>query len=1023
VKCVIALIFGTTAAWAAGLTRVELEKIMPKEDLLFLSAPVYHAKAPQAVEIQADVTGLKEVTLITWTAGDGGSDADYADWLDARFEGEGAAVYLSDVPWEFAWTLCGTQWRCPTFVKTDVRKNLSALDTPLASQGRLYRKGLGVMSPSMVVYAVPDGARALKACGVVDDIVLTFPTAKSASVQFLVVAGTPAAGLVSKLDLPQILPAGKRALVAALKGRCDDLRVREYAALWRSLLLEERVYGESATREQRAGQALSPQASVHKSDRDPLDILLRRTAALLNDLAERTNLKREAAELAELQAAADAVAPENGEVRAELFIKLCRLQRRIAFKNPLLAEIDKLLFITREALPPEEMHCGNHMADQFFGFNATVGGTAAGGGLYVLDNPFTDRATVRNLLKDSVVEAGAMKGRRLGDGGYLAPEVSYDGSQVLFAYTRGVHGERAWTEDSVFHIFRCNADGSGLVQLTDGCVNDLDPCWLPNGRIAFISERRGGYGRCHGRPVPSFTLHTMFEDGTDITMLSPHETNEWQPSVDHNGMIVYTRWDYVDRGHNQAHHAWTTYPDGRDSRPVNGNNHDSQRTAPMMQMDLRAVPGSRKYAAIATGHHCEARGSVILIDPALADDNKMSQIKRVTPDQLFPETEYYIDCGSAAYASPWPLSEKYYLCVYDGFANAQYGPIDWKARRYELTLLDAFGNKIPLFRHPEISCLSPMPLHPRPMPPVLPHRTLVGRPRLPNGEKPEVIPPEQLPKFAEVGVINVYNSRYPMPEGVKIRALRVWQVLPKSTPLADNPRIGMGSQKGAKLVLGTVPVEEDGSAYWKQPVGVPVLFHALDEEGKAVQGMRSVTYTAPGETLMCNGCHEQRLGVRQKRSSGMPLAMRRAPSRIKPEVSGSNPYSFPRLVQPLLDRHCIGCHGAGRKQGMPDLRRGEYHKDPDLFFASIRSLQKHVFHYGAYHNFIEFEEPSTIPGRFGAYASPLYTMLTGGHHDVKLSAEEMRRILLFIESNASFLGHDHDARAQADGWIVYPILQ
>ena len=270
-----------------------------------------------------------------------------------------------------------------------------------------------------------------------------------------------------------------------------------------------------------------------------------------------------------------------------------------------------------------------------------------------------------------------------------------------------------------------------------------------------------------------------------------------------------------------------------------------------MIMDIRAIPGSSKYVAVACGHHTEARGSLIVIDTSVADDGAMSQIRRLTPDQLLPEAEFYdwrTAKGSAAYASPWPLSETYYLCVYDGNANSQYGAIDCSKRRYAVTLLDAFGNKIPLYTHPQISCLSPMPLHARPRPPVLTHGTLVGRPCLPDGTKPAPVSDEQLPKTATIGLVNVYNSRRPFPEGTRIAALRVWQILPKLKPMVGEPRLGVCDQTPGRQYLGSVPVEEDGSALFEAPAGVPILFHAVNERGVAVQGMRSVTYVAPGET-------------------------------------------------------------------------------------------------------------------------------------------------------------------------------
>ena len=143
---------------------------------------------------------------------------------------------------------------------------------------------------------------------------------------------------------------------------------------------------------------------------------------------------------------------------------------------------------------------------------------------------------------------------------------------------------------------------------------------LPNGRVMFISERRGGFGRCHGRPVPTYTLHSMQPDGSDITCLSFHDTNEWQPSVTHDGMVIYTRWDYVDRGDCIAHHPWITYPDGRDPRALHGNYPTLRGVRPDMEMDIRAIPGSQKFVATAAQHHGQAYGSLVVFDPRIPDD-------------------------------------------------------------------------------------------------------------------------------------------------------------------------------------------------------------------------------------------------------------------------------------------------------------------------------------------------------------------------------------------------------------------
>ena len=816
-----------------------------------------------------------------------------------------------------------------------------------------------------------------------------------------------------------------------------------------------------------ADQCFNAEALIHPGDRDPPDVLLRRSKALAADVAaeraksgvadaagfaDGATFSSLSSQLDALAAKASSVDPSDGDARFLIFSKVMRLRRRIAFANPLVRNIRRLLFIGREVEPPNEYNWGPHICDQFFGFHAKAKGAARGNGLYVVDEPFAEgrRAVARSILFNKKVEKGPLKGNCIvqrngwdaeSDYAFLSPDVSWDGNEVVFSATKGENRIREWDDATVFHIFRCRADGSGLVQLTSGPVNDLFPCWLPNGRIVFCSERRGGYGRCHQREVPTFTLHTMFPDGSDITCISPHETNEFEPSVDNDGRIVYMRWDYVDRGFNQAHHAWTAYPDGRDPRELQGNTRTNEWIGCHAQESIRAVPGSRMYVATACSHHSLIRGSLVLIDPSVHDDGGMSQIRRLTPDQLFPESEttHGMSKYSGAYATDWPLSEKYHICVYDGDANCQYpdSPTDPLRRKYDVTLLDAFGNKICIYSHPTISCFDPMPLQARPIPPVIPHRTLTGRPADADGRRPDPIPQADLPKTAVIQLMNVYNSRYPFPKDAaapgSIKALRVWEVLPKTMPYVGIPRLGACDQTPGRQCLGTVPVEEDGSAAFEAPVGVPLFFQALDADGCAVQTMRSDTYVAPGETLTCNGCHESREERMREVTGPTPAALRRAPSRIVPEPDGSKPYNYPRLVQGVLDAKCISCHGANRKEGMPDLRRGEPNANPFGFYTSFtefvsRSLVK--FYTNVYsgpkwnkagRQRDPFVQAYSVPGENGALASRLYRTLKAGHHGVKLTDEEMRRLVVFMDAGGAYIAHDFDAEAQKAGKIVEPI--
>ncbi len=742
-------------------------------------------------------------------------------------------------------------------------------------------------------------------------------------------------------------------------------------------------------------QTFHPASSIADTDRDPADTVLRRTRALFEDISQMTNsaeIDEFEKRLEELETACLQIPVSDHNKRFDLYLEACGLRRDVAFSNPLL-NFDELLFIKRDRAGYE------HMCDQFYGFNAQPGG-----GIFILKQPFDKNPQIVNLLENSTVESGRLAGKQLTGGSFLSPELTFDAKKLLFAYTELDPASEPWSEGKSFHLFQVTMDGTGLVQLTDGTWNDFDPCQMPNGRIAFISERRGGYLRCGARPCPTYTLHSMNPDGSDIVTLSYHETHEWHPSVNHDGMLVYTRWDYVDRDTNVAHHPWVTTPDGRDARAIHGNYPDKRQARPWMEMDIRAIPNSHQYVATAASHHGQAYGSLVIFDPSSDDDGAMSPIKRLTPEVGFPEAEKHRGKNRECelYATPWPLSEKYHLCVYES-GNANYG----------IYLLDAFGNRELIYRDPEIACLSPIPLQARPMPPVLPQHSAIGLP-------PGMSAPQKT-KQSTIALQSVYDTRIPFPQGTEIKALRIIQVLPKTTPSNNIPRIGVAEQTNARAVLGTVPVEADGSAYFEAPAQTPFYFQALDERGLAVQSMRSLTYLQPGEQLVCQGCHEPR-----KRSPNpqqtVALAFQRPASIITEDVDGSNPFNYPRLVQPVLDKHCVNCHTKNAPKA-PDLSGGGEGWSP-----SYRSLAEH---YGFYFNVFNgsFNDPApmggsrTLPGQFGAIASPLFKMLEKGHKGIVLPEDDFHRLTLWLDCNSDFYGSYENIEAQSRGEIVLPTLE
>jgi hypothetical protein len=815
-----------------------------------------------------------------------------------------------------------------------------------------------------------------------------------------------------------------------------EIEAEELDSQFAALKLDLR---QRATFVKHASETYREEACILGSDRDPADIVLRRTAALWADLEKNKGAEtvvgpdhRKAgsqdfgAALARLQEACATTPVADAPRRRALFDEACKLRRQIAFSNPLL-DFDQLLFIKRHRAIYE------HMCDQFYGITARPGG-----GLYVLQHPFSAKPEVRDVLANSVVEKGRLQGQRLfggngataklnwdgvlhlfGDetegGAFLSPAVSCDGRQILFAYVecRGDRDQKIhedptrghWDAGRCYHLFKVNADGSHLEQLTDGTWNEFDPCWLPNDRIAFISERRGGYLRC-GRACPLYTLYDMALDGSSINLLSIHDSNEWGPSVTADGRIVWTRWDYVDRYGCIAHMPWITRLDGTDPRALHGN-FATRQLRPDMEIGVRPIPHSPKFVATAAPHHGQAFGSLVVIDPRVEDDDAMAPVKRLTPEVGFPESQG----GQQVYGTPWPLSEKYFLCVYD--AAMVGGKTKHSPGNYGIYLVDAFGNKELLYRDAEIGCLSPMPLRPTTRPPVTLNPNLASNERsLRPGDVGE----------GTMAVVNVFDTLKPVPARSKIKEIRIMQLLPCAVPSGGGKPHDTGhliaealdSMVPVRWVLGTVPIEADGSAYFKVPAYRELFFQLIDDRGMAVQSMRSGTAIRHGEQLVCQGCHEPKHQAAAAPNQ-VPLALRRAPSVPKPDVDGSNPFSYPRLVQPVLERHCVKCHEENKAKNVPVLAREPIR---NKFYASYNSLVKYGFTaYG--------DSYRTLPGKFGAHASKLIEILDQGHHEVQLSPEDYHRLTLWLDCVSMFYGvfEKEPGQAQLRGEVAHAILK
>ena len=762
-----------------------------------------------------------------------------------------------------------------------------------------------------------------------------------------------------------------------------------------------------------SGHEYDRQAMILDTDRDVVDVVLRRTGALLSRLekmgaGERLGTCR--SRLDTLARKAEVIGVELLDARMTIYMALCRLRREIAFCNPLL-DFDRIVFVKHNHTP---LYVRAH--HQFLGY----AGEWARGGLFVLGKPFSSTPVVRNLLAQSACEGGLRKGATL-DGTFLSPEVSYDARQVYFAFAEiPVRGERGQfqqdPERQQYKIFRVNADGSGLVQLTEGPFNDFDPCPLPDGSLVFVSTRRGGFtmGDTNG-PNDVFTLWRMDPATGRIGMLSPHMDHEWNPAVSHDGNILYTRWDIWDRGYTSGQGLWQAMPDGRNPRAIVDNYRSfagfMPGSPPNQIMDCRPVPGSTKLMATSISYFDPSFGCIILIDPSIPDNGLHSSLKRLTPDQLFPSGECGRNLGPMQYGTPWPLSEQFFLCVYDSRHDVAKGPDN----NFGIYLADAFGNRELLYRDPDVSCFRPVPLAPRPVPPIVPDQLPINSLPVSTSDSAAA------DAGAVIGVVDVRESLLAFPPDVPPARLRIVRALPKTTPGFERPAMGYGANKGGRMVIGTVPIESDGSAYFELPkegVNSPISFQVLDGNGLAIQVMRELTYAKSGERLVCLGCHEPTSRAPYPRDQ-YPKAFLRAPSKVEPDVDGGEaPLTFPRLVQPILDKHCVDCHARNAGKA-PDLSRGDWPNHPSKFYTSYVNLEKYVNCFKSHNG----EPTRTVPGAFGARASRLCEILENGHHDVQLSDEEMHKIALWIDCNARFFGTYDEMEKQSRGEVVMPSLR
>lgn len=521
------------------------------------------------------------------------------------------------------------------------------------------------------------------------------------------------------------------------------------------------------------------------------------------------------------------------------------------------------------------------------------------------------------------------------------PCVSYDGRTILFSYRPA--GEPH------YHLHTVGADGKNLRRLTSGAYDDIEPSYLPDGGIVFCSGRAKRWVNCWLTQVA--TVHRCDADGGGIRMLSANIEQDNTPWPLPDGRLIYMRWEYVDRSQVNFHHLWTMNPDGTQHSVFFGNLHPGG-----LFIDAKPIPRSGDVLFIDSPGHggVEHKGFVARVSAKQGPD-ALRSLRRISK--------------TGSYRDPWALDDGLYIA----------------ARDRDLVLLSEDGSETNLFTLPAAftNCWlhEPRPLAPRPREPVIADKTDLTRP---DGVF-----------FLE----NVYEGR--QMAGVEkgtVKRLLILESLPKPINFTGgmDPLSYVGTFTLPR-VLGTVPVEADGSAHFAAPALRPVFFVALDARGRAVKRMQSFTQVMPGERQGCVGCHEERVTApRPYAAAGAAAAARRAPSAIDASGLAFDVPDFPRHVQPVLDRHCVRCHNPDDRKGGVDLcgDRGP------MFSMGYYTLAA----WGQVGDGRNYARSNYAPYALGSGGSPLMRKLDGSHHGVTPPARDVAALALWLDASAPYPG-------------------
>jgi formylglycine-generating enzyme required for sulfatase activity len=567
-------------------------------------------------------------------------------------------------------------------------------------------------------------------------------------------------------------------------------------------------------------------------------------------------------------------------------------------------------------------------------------------------------------------------------------DLHFAGDRMLFSQS---------DPDGPWHVYEAGSDGSGLRRVTpeaEGSINNYDPCYLPDGAILYTSTAAMVAVPCVYGSTPVAHLFRLEADGKTTRQVTFDQEHAWCPSVLENGRVLYLRWEYADLPHSNSRLLFQCFPDGTNQSEFYGSN----SYWPNGVFYARAIPGQPTRAVgIVTGHHGVPRmGELVVFDTARGRQEATGVVQRI-PGFGQPVEAL---CRDALVDGSWPrFLHPYPLGRADGRGSGKFFLVAAKpqpASPWGLYLADTFDNLVLIRAEPGFALLEPLPLAARPRPPVVPSRVDTSR------------------RDGLVYLNDIYRGGglAGIPKGT-VSTLRVFTYTFGYRGVGGlYGTIGMDGPWDCRRLLGTVPVDGDGSAFFRVPANTPIAVQPLDAEGKALQVMRSWFTVMPGETLSCVGCHEQQ---NQTPPLAPSAASRRSPDAITPWQGPTRNIAFRREVQPVLDRHCVGCHDGTTEQAgrVPFSLRDEPMKvawsskmsgsvGPEVggrFSEGYRNLHRYVRHPG-----IESDMHRLAPMDYHADTTELLQILRKGHFGVSLSPGEWERLTCWIDLNTPFHG-------------------